>query len=94
MRKLAVDVSFDEHFGYVGSGPELRSAVRALSLNGLRKLIEDQFPDQALDIKLSLDKAAQRERDARRNGGSSRPTTSARRGRRFRRRQRVSSTSH
>jgi len=72
MTRLSVDVTFDERFGYTGTAPELRSAVRALSLNGLRRLVEDQFPGQALDLRLVLDRKAKLERDARRNGGASR----------------------
>ena len=38
--RLEVSVTFDERHGYVGSAPELRSAVVALSLGGLRRKIE------------------------------------------------------
>jgi hypothetical protein len=34
--RLEVSVTFDER-GYIGSAPELRSAVMALSLGGLRR---------------------------------------------------------
>ena len=37
--RLEVSVTFDER-GYIGSAPELRSAVTALSLGGLRRKIE------------------------------------------------------
>ena len=37
--RLEVSVTFDER-GYIGSAPELRSAVVALSLGGLRRKIE------------------------------------------------------
>ena len=38
--RLEVSVTFDERHGYIGSAPELRSAVVALSLGGLRRKIE------------------------------------------------------
>ena len=42
MMRLSVNVTFDERHGhYVGTAPELRSAVRALSLNGLGPWITD-----------------------------------------------------
>ena len=47
--------------------PELRSPVRALSLNGLRRQVEGHFAGQDLDIRLVLDRAA--ERDGQRKGG-------------------------
>jgi hypothetical protein len=72
MTRLSIDVTFDERHGYTGTAPELRTPVRALSLNGLRKQVEDQFAGQALDLRLVLDKAAKQERDARRQGGPSR----------------------
>ena len=70
--RLEVSVTFDERLGYIGSAPQLRSPVRALSLNGLRKQVEDQLAGQDLDIRLVLDRAAKLERDARRKGGPSR----------------------
>ena len=39
--RLAVDVSFDPAHGYTGTAPELRTPVRALSLNGLGPWITD-----------------------------------------------------
>ena len=38
--RVDVAVTFDERRGYVGSAPELRSPVVALSLDGLRRKIE------------------------------------------------------
>jgi hypothetical protein len=38
--RLQVSVSFDERRGYVGTAPELRAPVMALSLGGLRRRIE------------------------------------------------------
>ena len=38
--RFNVAVSFDERCGYVGTHPELRSPVTALSLGGLRRRIE------------------------------------------------------
>jgi hypothetical protein len=37
--RLEVNVTFDER-GYIGSAPELRSPVMALSLGGLRRKVE------------------------------------------------------
>ena len=37
--RLEVNVTFDER-GYIGSAPELRSSVVALSLGGLRRKVE------------------------------------------------------
>ena len=50
MTRLSIDVTFDERHGYTGTAPELRTPVRALSLNGLRKQVEDHFAGQTLDI--------------------------------------------
>ena len=72
MSRLLIDVTYDERHGYVGTAPELRTAVRALSLNGLRKQVEDQLAGEDLDLRLVLDRKAKLERDARRNGGPSR----------------------
>ena len=38
--QLAVAVTFDPVKGYIGSAPELRQPVTALSLGGLRRRIE------------------------------------------------------
>ena len=38
--RLEVSVTFDERLGYVGTAPELREPVVALSLGGLRRRIE------------------------------------------------------
>jgi hypothetical protein len=38
--RLEMSVTFDERHGYVASAPELRTAVVALSLGGLRRKIE------------------------------------------------------
>ena len=58
MRRLSIDVSFDPVHGYIGTAPELRSPVRALSLNGLRKQVEDQLAAKDPDIRLVLDRDA------------------------------------
>ena len=45
--RLEVSVTFDERHGYIGSARELRSAVVALSLGGLRRKIEAPMgPDE------------------------------------------------
>jgi hypothetical protein len=38
--RLEVSVTFDPERGYIGSAPELRQPVTALSLGGLRRRIE------------------------------------------------------
>ena len=49
--RLEVSVTFDER-GYIGSAPELRQAVVALSLGGLRRKIEiAMLPD---DVRVVL----------------------------------------
>jgi hypothetical protein len=64
--RLEVDVSFDERHGYVGSAPELRQPVTALSLGGLRRRIEALLLPDDVVITLNLDRTARRERDRRR----------------------------
>jgi len=69
-------VTFDERRGYVGTHPELRAPVTALSLGGLRRKVEAaMLPEEAI-VMLSLDKAARLERDRRRLTGRTRPGTS------------------
>jgi hypothetical protein len=54
--RLEVSVTFDERHGYIGSAPELRSAVVALSLGGLRRKIEiAMLPD---DVRVVLHSTA------------------------------------
>ena len=63
--RLEVSVTFDERHGYIGSAPELRQAVVALSLGGLRRKIEiGMLPD--VRVVLQLDGLAERERHRRR----------------------------
>ena len=63
--RLEVNVTFDER-GYIGSAPELRSAVMALSLGGLRRKIEALLLPDEVEIVLQLDGHAERERHRRR----------------------------
>jgi hypothetical protein len=63
--RLEVSVTFDER-GYIGSAPELRSAVVALSLGGLRRKIEALLLPDEVEIVLQLDGLAERERHRRR----------------------------
>jgi hypothetical protein len=56
-----VNVTFDER-GYIGSAPELRSAVVALSLGGLRRKIEALMVPDDVRVVLQLDGLAERER--------------------------------
>jgi len=62
--RLEVNVTFDER-GYIGSAPELRQLVVALSLGGLRRKIEAlMVPDEPIVV-LQLDSHAERERHRR-----------------------------
>jgi hypothetical protein len=70
--RLEVRVTFDERHGYVASAPELRSAVVALSLGGLRRTIEALLLPDEVEIVLQLDGLAERERHRR--GVQARPT--------------------
>ena len=64
--RLEVSVTFDERHGYVASAPELRSAVVALSLGGLRRKIEALLLPAEVEIVMQLDGLAVRERHRRR----------------------------
>jgi hypothetical protein len=71
--RFDVAVTFDERRGYVGTHPELRAPVTALSLSGLRRKIEAaMMPDEVI-VTLKLDRAARLERDRRRLTGRPRP---------------------
>ena len=63
--RLEVSVTFDES-GYIGSAPELRWPVMALSLGGLRRKIEALMLPDDVHIVLHLDGLAERERHRRR----------------------------
>jgi hypothetical protein len=52
--RLEVSVTFDER-GYIGSAPELRQAVVALSLGGLRRKIEIAMLPDDVCVVLQLD---------------------------------------
>jgi hypothetical protein len=65
-KRLEVSVTFDERHGYIGSAPELRSAVVALSLGGLRRKIEIAMLPDEVRVVLHLDGLAERERHRRR----------------------------
>jgi hypothetical protein len=47
--RMSVDVTFDPAHGYVGTAPERRSAVRALSLNGVQgpSVPENRSPEHS-----------------------------------------------
>jgi hypothetical protein len=64
--RLEVSVTFDSAKGYVGSAPELRVPVTALSLGGLRRRIEAAMLPDDLHVVLQLDVRARLERDRRR----------------------------
>jgi len=71
--RFEVAVTFDERRGYVGTHPDLRQPVIALSLSGLRHKVETAMLPAEVIVTLSLDKAARLERDRRRLSGRSRP---------------------
>jgi hypothetical protein len=62
--RLEVSVTFDER-GYIGSAPELRSPVMALSLGGLRRKVETLLLPDDVRVVLHLDGLAERERHRR-----------------------------
>jgi hypothetical protein len=62
--RLEVNVTFDER-GYIGSAPELRSSVSALSLGGLRRTIEIALLPDDVRVVLQLYGLAERERHRR-----------------------------
>ena len=62
---LKVSVTFDER-GYIGSAPELRLPVMALSLGGLRRKVEALMMPDDVRVVLQLDGRAERERHRRR----------------------------
>jgi hypothetical protein len=64
--RLEVSVTFDERHGYIASAPELRTAVVALSLGGLRRRIEVALLPDDVRVVLQLDGLAERERHRRR----------------------------
>ena len=64
--RLEVSVTFDERHGYIGSAPELRSALVALSLGGLRRKIEIAMLPDDVRVVLQFDGLAERERHRRR----------------------------
>ena len=63
--RLEVNVTCDER-GYVGSAPELRHLVVALSLASVRKRIEIALLPDDVRVVLHLDGLAERERHRRR----------------------------
>ena len=64
--RLEVSVTFDERRGYVGTHPDLRAPVVALSLGGVRRKVEALMSPDEVIVVLSLDRAARLERDRRR----------------------------
>ena len=62
--KLEIQVTFEER-GYIGSAPELRQAVVALSLGGLRRKIEIAMLPDDVRVVQQLDGLAERERHRR-----------------------------
>ena len=59
--RLEVTVAFDERRGYIGTAPQLRTPVTALSLGGLRRRIEVLLLPDDVDVVLDrLQTAAQK----------------------------------
>ena len=71
--KLSIAVTFSPERGYIGSSPDLRAPVVALSLGGLRRKVEALMSPDDVIIVLNLDRAARLERDRRRLTGRPRP---------------------
>jgi hypothetical protein len=71
--KLTIAVTFHPERGYVGTAPDLRQPVVALSLGGLRRKVEALISPDEVTVTLSLDRAARLERDRRRLTGRPRP---------------------
>jgi hypothetical protein len=72
--RLEVSVTFDQRRGgYVGTAPELKASVIALSLGGLRRRVEALMLPDDLRVVLQLDRAARLERDRRRRSRAARP---------------------
>ena len=71
--RFHVAVTFDEQRGYVGSSPDLRQPVIALSLGGLRRKVEALMSPDEVIVALNLDRPARLERDRRRLTGRTRP---------------------
>ena len=66
--KIAIAVTFNPDCGYVGTSPELRAPIVALSLGGLRRKIQALIsPDEVI---VTLNKAARLEREAPRSASS------------------------
>ena len=58
--RLEVSVTFDAERGYIGSAPELRQGVVALSLGGLRRKIEIAILPDDVRVVLQLEGLAER----------------------------------
>ena len=63
--EFKVEVTFDAAKGYIAIHPEL-PPITALSLGGLRRRIEERLIGEDVDVHLTLDAVARRERDRRR----------------------------
>jgi len=64
--RLEVSVTFDAARGYIGSAPELRTPVTALSLAMLKRKVEALLLPDDVRVVLQLDGLAERERHRRR----------------------------
>ena len=64
--RFEVSVTFDAERGYIASAPELRQAMVALSLGGLRRKIEIAMLPDDVRVVLQLDGLAESERHRRR----------------------------
>jgi hypothetical protein len=66
--KLTIAVTYDPAKDYIGTSPDLRQPVIALSLSGLRRKVKiAMLPDEVV-VELQLDEAARLERDRRLSG--------------------------
>jgi hypothetical protein len=60
--KLNIAMTFRPEQGYIGTAPDLRQPIIALSLGGLRRKVEAAMSPEDVIIVLNLDKAARLER--------------------------------
>ena len=73
--RLEVSVTFDERLGYVGTAPELREPVVALSLGGLRRRIEALLlPDDVVLPRIGRCRRAEHHRRRAKTGVTAAPS--------------------
>ena len=64
--RLTISVTHDPARGYIGTSPDLREPIIALSLGGMRRKAEIALLPDDIIVALSLDRRARLERDRRR----------------------------